>query len=86
MVNVYDKTETETVSEIVRSTLKVAPNGSVVFRARRGKGSGKAIEIPGDQFDRFVDMMRETADCRAELAEKAREDEPADGDTESVEG
>lgn len=62
-------------TQIIKETLEVNPDGSVSFRARRGKGSGKPVEIAGDQFDVFVSMMNDIASRRTTLAEAARETE-----------
>lgn len=43
--------------EIVRDSLDVDAEGTVRFRCRVGRGSGKAVEIPGDQFNEFVTLM-----------------------------
>jgi len=66
------------VSKIVERTLQVGPDGSVVFRAALGKGSGRPVTIPGDQFDQFVSLMNETALKREAKAELARANEAKD--------
>ena len=47
--------------EIVKDTLEVSDNGDVSFRTRRGRGSGKGVEITNDEFDQFVNLMNEVA-------------------------
>lgn len=64
-----------TATQIVDETLIVHSNGSVTFRTRRGKGSGKAVEIAGDEFDTFVTQMSDIASRRETLAAKARTEE-----------
>jgi len=61
----------KTLNEIVDDTLLVHSDGSVSFRTRYGKGSGKPIEISGDQFDKFVSQMSEIASRREMLAKVA---------------
>jgi hypothetical protein len=67
------------VIDIVRDTLNVDGSGNVVFRTRRGKGSGASSVIPGSQFDEFVDLLTATRDNREALAQQQR-----DVDTASV--
>jgi hypothetical protein len=69
-------------TQIVEDTLEVSANGSVTFRTRRGKGSGKPIEISGDQFDTFVSMMNDIASRRESLAKVAKEAEESEDSTE----
>jgi hypothetical protein len=57
MTKLFERSRT---IEIVRDTLTVNNEGAITFRCRVGRGSGKAIEIPADQFDEFVDLMQET--------------------------
>ena len=71
MVKVFDKATSQTTTDIVEDTLKVDASGNVTFRASRGKGSGRAVNIPGDQFDTFVSLLTETATRRQNLAEQA---------------
>lgn len=69
MANVFQKEkQNRSTIDIVRDTLDVGSNGSVTFRCRVGRGSGKAVEIPADQFDDFVVLMQEAKQRRAELA------------------
>jgi hypothetical protein len=67
----------QTVPEIVEDTGRVTTDGSVTFRTSLGKGSGRAVHIPGDQFDEFVGQMNELASTREEKATLAREEEAA---------
>ena len=64
-----------TATQIIKDTLEVSSNGSVSFRARLGKGSGKPVEITGEQFDVFVGMMNDIASRRESLAEDAKKAE-----------
>jgi len=70
---VNDETSTQSVLDIVRSSLDVSSDGNVSFRSRTGRGSGKAVEIPASQFDEFVDLMVATKNTREALAQKQRE-------------
>jgi len=65
-------------TQIIEETLEVGADGSVTFRARRGKGSGKPVEISGDQFDTFVSMMNDIASRRESLAKAAKKAEAED--------
>jgi hypothetical protein len=69
-----------TTTQIIEETLEVNSNGDVSFRARRGKGSGKPVEITGNQFDTFVSMMNDIASRRESLAESAKEAEANDSE------
>lgn len=60
-----------TTTQVIKETLEVAANGSVSFRTRRGKGSGRPVEIAGNQFDTFVNMMNDIASRREFLTESA---------------
>lgn len=60
-----------TTTQTIKETLEVAANGSVSFRTRRGKGSGRPVEITGDQFDTFVEIMNDIASRRESLAKTA---------------
>lgn len=76
MASVFKKEEPvlqRPVIEIVRDSLDVDSSGSVCFRSRTGRGSGKAIEIPGEEFDEFVNLMIQTRESRETLAERQRE-------------
>ena len=57
MTKLFERSRT---IEIVRDTLTVNNKGAITFRCRVGRGSGKAVEIPADQFDEFVNLMQET--------------------------
>jgi len=59
-----------TIIDIIKESIDVDENGMVRFRSRLGRGSGKAIEIPGDQFDTFVELMIKTKEARANLIKK----------------
>lgn len=74
MVKVFDKSASQSTTEIVEDTLTVDANGNVTFRASRGKGSGRPVNIPGEEFDTFVSLLTETASRRQSLAEKAASD------------
>jgi len=50
----------------------VDAEGTVRFRSRVGRGSGKAVEIPGGQFDEFVTLMVQAQESRETLAEQER--------------
>ena len=60
------------VIEIIYDSLDVDSEGTVRFRSRIGRGSGKAIEIPGEEFDKFVTFMIKTKDRREILAKQQR--------------
>ncbi len=75
MASVFKKDEVvqeKTVIEIVRDSLDVDAEGTVRFRSRVGRGSGKAVEIPGNQFDEFVTLMVQAQESRETLAEQER--------------
>ena len=70
MANVFSVTASGSeIIDIIRESVDVAADGTVRFRSRLGRGSGKAIEIPGDQFDAFVEMMVKTREVRKSLIE-----------------
>lgn len=70
--------------EIIRDTIDVDAAGTVRFRSRTGRGSGKAVEIPGDQFDEFVSLMLQAQKSREDVAEMQRNMELAEANKESV--
>lgn len=72
MANVFPKAQgaERSTIDIVRDTLSVSSDGDVSFRCRTGRGSGKAVEIPGSQFDEFVTLLVQTRDCRLDLAQQ----------------
>lgn len=70
----------KSVIDIIRDSLKVDASGTVRFRSRTGRGSGKAIEIPGEQFDEFVKIITETKENRETLAEQQKTSETATKD------
>lgn len=74
MANVFPKegTPERTTLDIVRDTLTVDGTGDVSFRCRVGRGSGKAVEIPGSQFDEFVTLLIQTRESREALAQQQR--------------
>jgi hypothetical protein len=75
MASVFKKDEViqkKTVIEIVKDSLDVDAEGTVRFRSRVGRGSGKAVEIPGSQFDEFVTLMTQARESRETLAEQER--------------
>ena len=75
MAQVFKKDEVvqvKPVIEIVRDSLDVDAEGVVRFRSREGRGSGKAIEIPGSQFDEFVTLMVQAQESREALAEQQK--------------
>ena len=91
MASVFKKDEVvqeKTVIEIVRDSLDVDAEGMVRFRSRTGRGSGKAIEIPGSQFDEFVTLMVQAQESRETLADQERAlatiSNVADVDTENT--
>lgn len=75
MASVFKKEEVvqqKTVVEIVKDSLDVDSAGTVRFRSRTGRGSGKAVEIPGEQFDEFVHLMMQVEKERAKLIEQQK--------------
>lgn len=70
MVKVFNN-RLKTVSQIVEDTLDVSADGSVTFRAGFGKGSGRPVVIPGDEFDSFVALISTAAVTRTEKAAEA---------------
>lgn len=75
MASVFKKDEVvqeKSVIEIVRDSLDVDAEGTVRFRSRVGRGSGKAVEIPGSQFEEFVTLMIQARESRELLAEQER--------------
>ena len=82
MVKVFDRSNSQSTTEIVEDTLTVDANGNVTQRASRKKGSGRPVNIPGDEFDTFVSLLTETASRRQSLAEKAASDSSNKDDSE----
>ena len=75
MASVFKKdvvVQEKSVIEVVRESLDVDSGGAVRFRSRVGRGSGKAVEIPGGQFDEFVTLMVQAQESRETLAEQQR--------------
>lgn len=70
MVKVFENRR-QTVTQIVEDSLDVAADGSVTFRAGLGKGSGRPIQIPAEEFDGFVALINETAATREAKARQA---------------
>ena len=60
----------KSVIEIVRESIDVDAAGTVRFRSRTGRGSGKGVEIPNGQFDEFVDLMIKYRDNLDSLVEQ----------------
>lgn len=87
MANVFSKAEEQErpVIQIVRDSLDVSADGNVTFRSREGRGSGKAVTIPGGQFDEFVSLMVQTQESREALAEQEREASAAASTTDTDE-
>jgi hypothetical protein len=67
MANVFQVESNVQIIDIIKGSIDVAADGTVRFRSRLGRGSGKAIEIPGDQFDAFVEAMIRTREVRQSL-------------------
>jgi hypothetical protein len=63
-------TTQRTPLEIVRDTLDVDAEGTVRFHCRVGRGSGKAFEIPSDQFNEFVNLMIEARNNHERLTDE----------------
>lgn len=85
MASVFKKEEViqkRSIVEIIRDSLDVDADGTVRFRSRTGRGSGKAVEIPGEQFDEFVRLMLEAKENRQSLADsqKVTETQPTNTD------
>ena len=75
MASVFKKEEVvslKPVIDIVRDSLDVDSSGTVRFRSRVGRGSGKAVEIPGNEFDEFVTLLVQVQESREDLAEQDR--------------
>ena len=86
MASVFtNEKSTQTVLDIVRNSLDVDSSGNVSFRSRTGRGSGKAVSIPADQFDEFVNLMVATKDSREALAQKQQEVETSSTDSSTSE-
>lgn len=85
MASVFSKEEEQerSVIEIVRDSLDVDAEGVVRFRSRVGRGSGKAVEIPGVEFEEFVTLMNQTRESREALAQQQREADVATTNTAS---
>lgn len=64
----------KSILEIIKDSIDVDGSGTVRFKSRIGRGSGKAVEIPGDQFDEFVNLMIKTKEVRKSFAEKEQND------------
>lgn len=73
MVKVFDSEKS--VIDIVRESLAVNEEGTVFFKCREGRGSGKATEIPGGQFDEFVSLMVKLQAVRKDLEEQQQLDQ-----------
>ena len=73
MVKVFDNDKS--VIDIVRESLAVNEEGTVFFKCREGRGSGKATEIPGDQFDEFVSLMVKLQAVRKDLEDQQQSDQ-----------
>jgi len=54
----------KTAIEIIQETISVDEFGNVSFRKDTGRGRGRKITIPSDQFDRFAEIIKETAQKR----------------------
>lgn len=67
----------QSVIDIVRDTLDVNGEGQVSFRTRRGRGSGAAVEVPGEEFNEFVELLNATRDSREALAQQQRDADAA---------
>lgn len=87
MASVFQKENTpeQSVLDIVRDSLSVDSNGNVSFRSRVGRGSGKAVQIPGSQFDEFVTLLVQTQKVREVLAEQQQQTEASSESTSSSE-
>jgi len=74
MANPFEKKldSNSTVAEIVKGTTNVDAEGNVSFRCALGKGSGRPVEIPSDQFADFVDKINALAGEREAEAAKER--------------
>jgi len=74
MASVFKKkdevVQKKSVIEIVRDSLDVDANGVVRFRSRVGRGSGKAVEIPGSEFNEFVTLMVRARESHEALVEQ----------------
>jgi len=46
--------------DIIKESIGVGSDGAITFKCREGRGSGKAVQIPTDQFDEFVNLMKQT--------------------------
>lgn len=60
--------------EIVEDSLEVDANGAVSFRSRAGRGSGAGVEIPCEQFSRFMELM--------EMAQSKQQEQLTTGEPE----
>lgn len=87
MASVFQRENTpeKSVLDIVRDSLTVSSDGSVSFRSRVGRGSGKAVQIPGSEFDEFVNLLTQTQKVRETLAEQQRQAETSTEATSSSE-
>ena len=65
----------KSILDIIKESIDVDATGTVRFRSRTGRGSGKAVEIPGDQFDAFVNLMIKTKEVRESLVEQQKNTE-----------
>lgn len=45
--------------DIIKESLNVKDGDVITFKCREGRGSGKAVQIPTDQFDEFVNLMKQ---------------------------
>ena len=50
--------------DIIRETIKVDNDGNLSFRIDAGRGRGRAIKIPADQVDQFVEVVKEKTNER----------------------
>ena len=74
MANVFNSEQSATsVLDVIRQSLDVDSEGNVSFKSRTGRGSGAPVQIPGSQFDEFVELMVATKDSREALSQKQKE-------------
>jgi hypothetical protein len=65
--------------EVIRDTMEINPDGTLKFRCREGRGSGKGIEVPSDQIEEFFALVETVKDNYNDIV--AREQANSQSDT-----
>ena len=65
-------------ASVVRESTNVSADGSVSFKVDLGKGSGRPVVIPAEEFSEFVRVINELDSVREEWADKAKAQVPTE--------